>query len=390
MAYSAYCDTDPPTKWWVTGTGSTINRLSEVMDDNAAGVERDDNPGVFVAWNNFMTEHVEDKFYEIILNFEIGDGSTSTTLLSKGETVYFHNCYWKVLTNATLTLGELSSSCPFNGSSWHVNFTAGPDLSATHSGTINTYLSHLKFVIPSGYYNQFFTGVVTSKQSIWDMNIGSYGGNLYCQNSSSTYEDCFFTGGHQTFTCYLNTPTLTRCTFARGAYSLYVQGNVTADTARVLSSGIKKIGTWDGLDVGMTAVLKDPIESITQSDLAIGQSKTAVHLAYTTNIHITDQNGNNLAGATVTLDGSVSSNYDTQQFSVSTAADGTITEQDVVVKKWVGTSETETDYNLHKLTVSRSGYRDLILENITIDGPIDWHLELSSQAVHRIHNRSKG
>ena len=55
MAYTAKCDTSPPTKWWITGTGSTVNRLSEVMDDNASGVEFDDDAGVYEPWTTFMT-----------------------------------------------------------------------------------------------------------------------------------------------------------------------------------------------------------------------------------------------------------------------------------------------------------------------------------------------
>ena len=61
MAYSAYCDTASATKWWITGTGSSVNRLSEVMDDNPSGVEEDDNPGNYQPWTTFMTETVQGK-----------------------------------------------------------------------------------------------------------------------------------------------------------------------------------------------------------------------------------------------------------------------------------------------------------------------------------------
>ena len=89
MAYTAKCDTASHTKWWITGTGSVVNRLSEVMDDNGAGVEEDDNPGNYQPWTEFMTEHLEDAIYQIHQTFEVGDGSTSTTLVSTDEHVYF-------------------------------------------------------------------------------------------------------------------------------------------------------------------------------------------------------------------------------------------------------------------------------------------------------------
>ena len=38
-----------------------------------------------------------------------------------------------------------------------------------------------------------------------------------------------------------------------------------------------------------------------------------------------------------------------------------------------------TTYSPHKFTISKAGYETLVLENITVDGPIDWHLELQQQ-----------
>ena len=94
------------------------------------------------------------------------------------------------------------------------------------------------------------------------------------------------------------------------------------------------------------------------------------------NIHVKDKDGANLSGVTVTCDISDSSNYDTQEFSVSTAADGTITEQTIIYKDWEGTSETETDYSPARFTLSKAGYKDLVKENITVNDAVVWELEL--------------
>ena len=76
MAYAAKCDTATHTKFWVTGTGTTENTISEMIDDNGSGVEEDDNPGNFQPWSEFVTEHLDGAIYQIHEDFEIGDNST--------------------------------------------------------------------------------------------------------------------------------------------------------------------------------------------------------------------------------------------------------------------------------------------------------------------------
>jgi len=123
-------------------------------------------------------------------------------------------------------------------------------------------------------------------------------------------------------------------------------------------------------------------QSVTTVD--IGQrAGNEIHEDYNINIHVTDPDGGNLSGVTVDLygsdSGSASEEYDTAMWtegSVTTAEDGTITEQTITARKWVGTSETLTNYNYFKMVLSKASYKTRILENITIDSPIDWHLEL--------------
>jgi hypothetical protein len=100
---------------------------------------------------------------------------------------------------------------------------------------------------------------------------------------------------------------------------------------------------------------------------------------YTFNLHVTDKDGANLSGATVNLYGSDATDYDTAAWtedSILTQADGTIAEQTVTVKKWVGTSEVLTDYNSFKLEISAPGYQTLTMENLEISEPVSWHVEL--------------
>jgi hypothetical protein len=93
--------------------------------------------------------------------------------------------------------------------------------------------------------------------------------------------------------------------------------------------------------------------------------------------------GTGIVGATVLCEGSdsgtASTEYDTQAFSVDTGASGVLAEQTITAKKWVGTSETLTNYNYFKFTISEPGYETLVIEKVTIDAPINWHLELQQQ-----------
>jgi len=124
MAYEAYCDTATATKWWVIGTGTGENTLSEIMDDNPNGPEEDDDPGNFQAWDGsgdggvaFMTEHVDGGLYQIHLDFEVGDETTATTLEILLELVYFDDdTNFKVKDNATLNLGNIHEGWGILGS----------------------------------------------------------------------------------------------------------------------------------------------------------------------------------------------------------------------------------------------------------------------------------
>jgi hypothetical protein len=64
--------------------------------------------------------------------------------------------------------------------------------------------------------------------------------------------------------------------------------------------------------------------------------------------------------------------------SPETDGSGDILEQMVASKQWYGISENLSTYSPHKVTLSKAGYETLVLEDITIDAPIVWHLELKA------------
>ena len=144
--------------------------------------------------------------------------------------------------------------------------------------------------------------------------------------------------------------------------------------ARVTSSITRDINTEAA---GSDLVLIDPLNE--PSVIVNTNTTNDVFLKYTVNVHITDRAGANISSATVTLDTSESTDYDTEAFSVSTAADGTITEQTVTKKKWAGTAETLTDYEPWRFTIEKAGYKTLTIEEVDISAPIVYRFELQSQ-----------
>ena len=103
---------------------------------------------------------------------------------------------------------------------------------------------------------------------------------------------------------------------------------------------------------------------------------------YTVNIHVSDKDGANLDLANVVcLD-----KDDNEIFNVDTDAEGNIAEQEVTYQQWYqldlgyhGEDEA-TCFSPHKFIILKDGYKTLTIDNITINDPIKWHLELQDPA----------
>jgi hypothetical protein len=137
---------------------------------------------------------------------------------------------------------------------------------------------------------------------------------------------------------------------------------------------------------GRAMILVDPIKTPVSTRLEAYWTSGAlykIYLDYTINIKIINKDNNAISGATVVMkktDG-------TQMFSVITAADGTITQQQVTSKywshTWTGTptyspfSDADiTDYNPFTLIISRSGYKTYTTK-FTFDSKLNWKLTLA-------------
>jgi len=95
---------------------------------------------------------------------------------------------------------------------------------------------------------------------------------------------------------------------------------------------------------------------------------------------------NSIAGNTLTVTRGYYTNYEEQHHmfgndiyicqAMTTDVNGDINEIQLQRHQWYGTSETETDYSPHTFTISKAGYKTLVLDNVTVDALVAWHLEL--------------
>jgi hypothetical protein len=98
-----------------------------------------------------------------------------------------------------------------------------------------------------------------------------------------------------------------------------------------------------------------------------------VYRQYTFKLHLTDINGNNVSGATVTL----KDNGGNTVFSVTTGADGKIAQQTVSRGYYnPANGNTLQDYGPHTLTITKAGYQDY-QDIITIDRKMDLEVSMA-------------
>lgn len=388
MAYTAKCDTAAATYWWITGTGTAEDTLSEVMDDNGAGVEEDNNPGNFQPWTTFMTEHVDGGLYQIHLSFNIGDGTTTTTLTSQDEFVYFDNGSRPyVSAQATLDMGITGSGdAPAHGAAWRWQASAYGENFVVNNATWTCYDSYLMLSAnASGRGPEIVPNAsVTMERSIMsqeaandvlfllDSNAQSYKHNYSCleyggfdpQETPIAFEDNVSgNSDDDAFGCGWGDLTLTEPDWygygaGKGAIGCYRNNVTVVDSKKPVTVRIGFDGFW-------------------------------IKETYTVNIHVVDKYGNNLSGVSVACE---DTNGDAGFTTQTTAADGTITEQNITYKQWVDIVKTLTTYSPHKFTLSKPGYETLPLGPITVDGHIVWHLELQpirSRALGRGSRRAQ-
>ena len=334
----------------ITVTGGTEGTPATFADIQAAN----DAGGWGVCSNPFTG------CYKLDAHLDIGDGVASTYFTSTDDEYIFFSSgnSPQVKNNATLQLGTPGISYSGRGVSWV--FEAGGYgryfSNATTSGVIYMYNVHLRF---SSSELLMYVSSLTIKNT----TITADDQNLRVQADSGSIYNLYIWSANFLLKSSLSLDLIHTEDCTIGIVGEVV--DITAENLLVTNAG------WVEVRVTTANILtlKNPLFHPTL--IRIDNAGGIIKEQYTCNIHIADKDGNDISGATVTCqdkDGN-------QVFSVQTGADGKIAEQTITYKKWEGTDETETTYSPHKFTISKTGRATFTIDNVTVDKPIDWHLE---------------
>ena len=314
--------------------------------------------------STFMTEIVADAIYLILKDVDFGNTSTPSYFVSTGESILFSSNTPKVVANATLSIG-VPSNTDYSGKGSMWTFVGqGFTRPVGDGGTLLIYGSLIHFKTSS-------VAVTGSAVTVFDSIIVSITGtrvnnwlNYDCANS---YRNVY----------HFNLSWLD----LRGTFPLSEKVWVENCTIGFLAFSTVtitdfKITNFEGgrdyqssSDADLT--IKNPQVPVV-SPWIFGNG--FVKEVYTFNLLVKDKDDVNLENVTCLLE----DKDDSQAFSVSTAADGTITEQTVEYRAWLmaGTPAATTEYSPHKLTLSKANYETLVIDEITMDEVKDLQFEL--------------
>lgn len=379
------------TKWSaIDANGITVNGIN---DGTTITVEQ---TGWGVIWDYGNGQ------YRVDCHFDVGDGGTATHFAIRNNSVTFSNVavdssnldlLFNTTANSTLYLGSVDGEGESYDFAYIQSLENDSDITWTWAGIVMAYGSIVDSIA--------YTSGAAKRRRV----------DLTVSNASSVVQDCVFgiavlkIAGASTWTrnkLLLGggfnidaAPTITD--FRLGSnYGLSwatqmvlqqftnftLEGLVFSTFPAGTEGGIKwnqdggAPSTWNlrnSTDFGMTDIYNNN-----------GFANDTLNKQFSFDVHVADKDGANLATVNVKLNNGSSDVVDT-----NTDANGNIASQWITVAKYVndGTDDdigfsstdiTETVYTF-TATLSKAGYETLVLDNITVDGPIDWHLELQAQ-----------
>lgn len=325
---------------------------------------------------------IGNNYYQVDAKFMFGDESTATyfTALSVSVTFTYDTEYVTYITaNATVVFGQLDNDTAGStslGCNIVVNVPTNNRALFRSTSTVSAYLqlystsvsyigSSNNFCVLQPYRSKyinclFYNMIVTDRAGYTSSvfkNLIASGSKGYIQSIAGTIENIIMSGTSYGFVNTTSISSTLRNLSVRNVVNQHLRGfGITAD------SYIIDLYTYG--------------ETITAS--FGGTCTHKFYLQYSVTIHVADKSGVNLSGVTIVcLDKDAS-----QQFSQVTAVDGTISTQTVTRGYYDQAGGTVLyDSTPHSFILSKTGYETLTLENITIDSPIDWHLELQNPCV---------
>jgi len=363
MAVNVTYDAPSNTITVTGGTEGTPATFADIQAANDAG-----------GWGVMTTQGGRQHF--LTARFKIGDGSTTTHFKDVNKQIYFYGSglWLQTQNNAYFTLGEKIDGEPRSGchlcfDDLQYEFTDGLGVSGA---TINLYDSIIAWD-GADYTHLYFycAGEFNRVKFIPIRGDTSKNGLILHNTSDITLKDIYLELGFRFQ--FRNTPTIEPDKLILNASD---GGFLEAGWCNpVTIKNLELINYSSGTSIYLqycTDFYLINANSEAFSQVKISRNGDKIHRQHTCNVHIADKDGSNLSGVTILCEDKDNNTV----FSVNTGADGKIAEQVITYKKWEGTSEILTEYSPHKFTISKAGYETLVLDEITVDEPIDWHLEL--------------
>lgn len=341
--------------WAIEVTGTSVV-TSDIYDADQAG-----------GWGVFTK--LGDNLFLCSSNLFVGDGSTSTWLTLKDLALALES---KLVITASAVcdagiLQDAGEKTTSNGAD--IRFTKRYNNTwyshwLDSSGEFNIYGGCIRGDKSDGYFTRIYQSTVEdcdnfrpidSNADFNRLSITSPGASAIWPKESASYNDLYVYESEYAIRTWATDKTITVNNFKgrSNTYLWYLQGpSGKNETLNLVNADT---GTWD-----------------------IYWDKTVftasyLNRQYTVDIQVLDENNNGIQGATVTLE----DKNGTQIFSLSTAADGTITQQTVTSHQysWASGSDpgvtTDTDYNDFTLKIQKTGYQSII-KQFTLDSKVDW------------------
>jgi len=319
--------------------------------------------------------------YQVDCTVVFGNGSTSTYFTSTDFELVFWNDFkgFRITSAATLQIGELYGSWGVNGAAWVLNKTNTyePMTIVDTTANLKVYSSAL---FSNNTVNMYVKHGTTDFRNV--LNLGHSFADLGWEffNTTVSIQKSYF-AGQRNLTFRATPGTISDVHVHKLQYGFKTLG----DDATLSGCDITSVQTIDvyvyGLTDNTSILMRDPVNHITKPVIQIKEAAFAKE-QYTCNITVVDKDGTLLDGVEVLCEDEADATVWTT--TTGDTDTGKIDEQIIDYKKWTGTSETLTEYSPHKFTLSKAGYETLILENVTVDAPIAWHLELKGPVRYKL------
>ena len=313
--------------------------------------------------------------YRVDAHLHIGNGSTTTWFQSSRDMVYFaEHMEPETKGAATLTLGSLVDGEVETGAYWSVDGDTWTHM--CWGGTLNIYGSTI-YIRTAGMYLSIRTGTCNIKRSIFDME-----GRFYLRDTMTTInvDNLYISQGD--YVIFQMSPTTLTNFAMNNLVNYFTNENESIVTTGMNITNFPAGGVRPG--AGLTISDIDPIWAVDMDKIRVADSDPRTYKEiYTCNITVADKDGTLLDDVIVDCEDQNTDAVWTAGTVLTGATNtGKIDEQQIEYRR-KEYSATVTTYSPHKFTLSKAGYETLTLDNITVDGPIDWHLEMQAIKMPR-------